>query len=313
MKRLLAIISILLIGAAAWFVFFRPITVIREVTVPYSIWRVGEQVNNLGSIRQWFSPFAGEQLTIAADTSSGKLQSGEYSLSLENRSVFNAVIRISRNKQSALVAYSALSDSGAVRDSRIQLRYHSTLGKKWFGESELIKLARQNLENLRDYMTDTKRFYGYEIQEMKVEDTAFLFSRITLPVANKRKGMVDLFSKLIAFAEKNNAGYNGTRIFYSMQSGNDITLFAGIGVTNAVQTAPLSDVEYKRMPYGKNMLVTSYQGPFGESKKAFEAMELFKTDHRLSSMAIPYQKFLSDGYDFADDQVVQLKIFYPVF
>ena len=61
MKRLLAIISILLIGAAAWFVFFRPITVIREVTVPYSIWRVGEQVNNLGSIRQWFmDPGCGE-------------------------------------------------------------------------------------------------------------------------------------------------------------------------------------------------------------------------------------------------------------
>ena len=313
MKRLLAIISILLIGAAAWFVFFRPITVIREVTVPYSIWRVGEQVNNLGSIRKWFSPFAGEQNIASADTSAGKLQSGEYALSLENRSVFNSVIRISRNKKSALFAYSALSDSGAVRDSRIQLLYHSTLARKWFGETELIRLAIQNLDNLRDYMTDTKRFYGYEIQEMKVEDTAFLFSRITVPVTEKRMGMVQLFSKLIAFAEKNNAGYNGTRIFYSMLSGKDITLFAGIGVTNAVQTAAVSDVEYKRMPYGKNLLVTSYQGAFGESKKAFEAMELFKTDHQLSSMAIPYQKFLSDGYDFADDQVVQLKIFYPVF
>lgn len=313
MKRLLAVISLLLFGAIAWFVFFRPITVIREETVPYSIWRVGEQVNNLQSVRKWFSPFSGEQASSSADTSAGKLQSGEYSLSLENRSVFSSVIRISRNQKAALVAFSAISDSGAVRDSRIQLLYRSTLARKWFGEPDLIRLARQNLDNLRDYMTDTKRFYGYEIQEMKVEDTAFLFSRLTVPVSEKRNGMVQLFSKLIAFAEKNNAGYNGTRIFYSMQSGKDITLFAGIGVTNAVQTPPVSDVEYKRMPYGKNMLVTSYQGPFGESKKAFEAMELFKTDHRLSSMAIPYQKFLSDGYDFADDQVVQLKIFYPVF
>lgn len=313
MKRLLAVISILLLGAAAWFLFFKPVTVIREVTVPYSIWRVGEQVNNLNAIRKWFIPFSGEQLNNSSDTSSEKIQSGEYSLSIESRSVFNSVIRISRNKQSSLVAYAALSDSGAVRTTRIQLVYHSTYAKKWFGENELIKLARQNLDNLRDYMTDTKRFYGYEIQEMKVEDTAFLFSRITLPVTEKRKGMVQLFNKLISFAEQNNAGYNGTRIFYSMQSGKDITLFAGIGVTNAINTAGSADIEYKRMPYGKNLLVTSYQGPFGESNKAFEAMELFKTDHQLSSMAIPYQKILSDGFDFADDQVVQLKIFYPVF
>lgn len=313
MKRLLAFVSILLLGAAAWFIFFRPVTITREVTVPYSIWRVGEQVNNLGAIRKWFSPFAGASAGLPTDTGSGKLQSGEYALELESRTVFNAVMRMSRKEQSALVAFAALSDSGAVRESRIQLRYLSTLGKQWFGESELIRLARQNLENLRDYMTDTKRFYGYEIQEMKVEDTAFLFSRITVPVAEKRKGMVQLFSKLIAYAEKNEAGYNGTRIFYSMQSGNNITLFAGIGVTNAIETSPTSDIEYKRMPYGKNLLVTSYQGAYGESKKAFEALELFKTDHQLSSMAIPYQKFLSDGYDFADDQVVQLKIFYPVF
>jgi len=67
------------------------------------------------------------------------------------------------------------------------------------------------------------------------------------------------------------------------------------------------------MPVGKNLLEASYQGPFGEAHKAYRALESFKTDHNLSSMAIPFQKFLSDGYDFADDQTVQLKVYYPIF
>lgn len=314
MKKRLLVLLILCIGAAAgWWVFLKPVTAAKEVAVPYTIWRVGEQFNSIQSIRKWFSPFTVSENSDDNGTDPLELRSGDLTLHLESRSVFNAVLRLAQKNKSALVAYSAYNDSGAVREAHIRLEYKTTLGRKWFGESGLVKLAIKNLENLRDYMTDTKRFYGFEIQEMKVEDTAYLFSRLTVPVAEKRQGMTRVFEKLIRFAEEKKAGYNGTRIFYSMQSGNQITLFAGIAVTTAISIPEGNEIEYKRMPYGKNLLVTNYQGPFGDSRKAFEAMELFKTDHQLSSMAIPYQKFLTEGYDFADDQVVQLQVFYPVF
>ena len=67
------------------------------------------------------------------------------------------------------------------------------------------------------------------------------------------------------------------------------------------------------MPFGKNLLVANYHGPYGEVHKAYTALENFKADHRLSSMAIPYQKFLQEGYDFSDDEIVQMKVYYPVF
>ena len=43
------------------------------------------------------------------------------------------------------------------------------------------------------------------------------------------------------------------------------------------------------------------------------AADMLPSDHRLSSMAIPYQKFLQEGYDFSDDEIVQMKVYYPVF
>jgi effector-binding domain-containing protein len=173
--------------------------------------------------------------------------------------------------------------------------------------------VEENLETLKDYMTDTRRFYGFEIQEITVQDTAFLFKRETVPLAEKQVAMKRIFEFLINYANQQNAGYNGTRIFYTLQSANEITLFASIGVTNMIEPSAASGIEYKRMPLGKNLIAASYQGPFGQSEKAFRALEMFKKDHNLSSMAIPFQKFMSDGYDFSDDQVVQLKIYYPVF
>ena len=303
-----------LLGLATWILFFKPVTVKKVVEVPYNLWRTGEQVNNLRTICKWFTPFSADAGLSFPDTGQSKtIQTGDYSLTLEEQSVFNAILRIQQQNQSARVAYSVIADSGDVKSSRVELLYKTSLATKIFGGNKLFQLAENNLEMLKEYMTDTKRFYGYEIQEIKVEDTSFLFSRVTVPIADKRKAMVGLYDKLIRYATEKAAGYNGTRIFYSMISGDEITLFAGIGVTNAVETPVGGDIDYKKMPYGKNMLVTSYQGPFGQSRKAFEAMELFKSDHQLSSMAIPYQKFLSEGYDFAEDQVVQLKIFYPVF
>ena len=75
----------------------------------------------------------------------------------------------------------------------------------------------------------------------------------------------------------------------------------------------LIKLAHKKMPFGKNLLVANYHGPYGEVHKAYTALENFKADHRLSSMAIPYQKFLQEGYDFSDDEIVQMKVYYPVF
>jgi len=50
-----------------------------------------------------------------------------------------------------------------------------------------------------------------------------------------------------------------------------------------------------------------------QAEKAYKALEEYKKDHNLVSMAIPFQKFMGDGYDFDDNQIVQLKVYYPVF
>ncbi len=312
-KNLLVIIVLTLVGTAVYICAF-PVTVQKQITVPYSVIRTGEQLNNSPSLQKWFLPFAGNNNIQTKQFENGQLMSsGNYSIEISDIKMNGAKIKTSDTKNIKTFLLEALSDTGYLESSKISLIYKTTLFKKWFLKSGLERNAEQSLENLKNYMLDTKLFYGYQIDRVTVEDTSFLFLKKTVPLAEKRKEIVRIFDRLINFADQNNAGYNGTRILYPLINGDEITLFSGIGVTRMIEPGNGEEIQYKRMPYGKNLLVASYQGAFGDVTQAYSALEIYKKDHNLLSMAIPYQKILSDGYDFADDQVVQMKVYYPIF
>jgi hypothetical protein len=314
MKRSLLIITIAALCFITGFVFLYPVKIQKKVMVPYTMYKAGEQFNKSENLINWYVPFAGNSGTVIIKSGkSHMVTSGGYSAEIGNITMFSASIEAGYKSNQKTFFFTALSDSAEMLSSTIILSYKSTLFRKWAGKSVLEKNAEQSLENLAGYMTDTKRFYGFDIQKVLVEDTSFLFSRMVVLFKNRKEGTRKIFEKLIDYAEENMAGYNGTRIFYSLKSGDEVILFAGIGVSKMMETTPDGSIQYKRMPFGKNLLVTTYQGPFGESYRAFEALEKFRKDQGLSSMAIPYQKFLSDGYDFSDDQVVQMKVYYPIF
>ncbi len=278
------------------------------------MFKSAEQFNAVKNLVKWYIPFTPTDTAgITNKDDKQMVSSGDHGAELSNISMFSAVVNANHKNNKKAFTFSAITDSLDPSSSVISLTYRTTLFNKWFAKSVLEKNAEKSLENLKDFMTDTRRFYGFEIAVVPVEDTAFLFSRVTVPVAERKSATIKIYEKLIAYAESKKAGYNGTRIYYTLRSGNEITIFASIGVTNEIEIPANSDIEYKRMPFGKNLLMANYQGPFGESGRAFKALEAFKADHSMTSMAIPFQKFMSDGYDFDDDQMVQLKVYYPVF
>jgi len=314
MKRVYWFLALLVSGLIVWGLFFYPVPVKKTIQVPYTMFKSGEQFTNASNLVKWYAPFTiNDTAGISKETGKHIITSGSYSAVISDISLFSAVIKAKHHGKEKAFSFTALTDSSEAAATFVTLAYHTTLFRKWFVKTVLEKNANKSLENLRDYMTDTRRFYGFEIQLVPVEDTLFLFSRRAVPVTQRKEATKKIFEQLIAYAEKNGAGYNGNRIYYTLKSGDEITIFASIGVSNMTETAPDDVLQYKRMPYGKKLLMTSYQGPFNQSDKAFKALEAFKADHTLSSMAIPFQKFMSDGFDFEDDQVVQLKIYYPVF
>jgi effector-binding domain-containing protein len=309
-------IVILLLAVIVFYVGFVPKTYEHTISLPYSMSKTGEQLNNPTNLVKWYLPFAGnDSLQQSGKNGSNvELTSGDYTLRVAEPSSIGSVLEAGYNGKRKQFLFNTSSDSGDLDVCDVKLVYKSTLFSHWTDKGGLEKNARQSLENLKNYMEDTRRFYGFEIEQTTVADTAFIFLSTTVPLSEKRVATKKLFEELIAYAEQKNGGYNGTRIFYSVPYGKDQTmLFASIGVSNMIVTPAGSPIQYKRMPFGKNLIAANYQGPYRDIKKAYEALENFKADHKLSSMAIPYQKFISEGYDFADDQVVQMKVYYPIF
>ena len=307
------LIAVLVIVSVVFYAGFVSKTFRHHVTVPYDMLKTGEQLYNPANLVKWYIPFLQTGTQSFDITTKNTIVSGNYSLEITDQSLISVVLKTHSGTNTKEFFFTAAPDTLNAQESMITLSYRNTLFNEWFKRDELVKNALQSLTNLKDYMEDTKRMYGFEISLTTVVDTSFLFISETVPVDEKRVATKKLFEQLFAYADKKKAGYNGIRIFYSQKSGDEITLFASIGVTNRINIPPADPFQYKMMPLGKNLLEAVYQGPYGESDKVFRALESFKKDHGLVSMAIPFQKFLSDGYDFADDQIVQMKVYFPIF
>lgn len=310
-RKIVAGIVLLLSSFFIFYILFFQVEFQKTIHLPLPILAVTEQFKSPENLQKWFTPFA-TGVGISFDSSNQKISNGEYRVQIKNQSLYSSLLIYSNSKKEKQFIFSALPDTAKNSVTSLSVIYKSSYFKQWFGQDELTKNALSSFNNFREYIEDSKRVYGYEIKPVKVVDTLFLFERRTVPLVDKRQGMKSIFENLIAYADKNNLGYTGNRIFYSLKTGDNITLFASIGIARDIEVPKDAAVEIKRMPFEKKLLEATYQGTFGESNKVFAALEKFITDHYLSTMGIPYQKFISDGYDFADDQVVQMKVYYPI-
>ncbi len=290
-------------------------TVTKTINATIPPFRLAEQVSLPKNITKWLVPFTDEDARPEVLHNSGQttIKIPADSAHVKVTSLLNTHLELFSGNSGHELKFSVLPDTSGLYVSVLTIHYKTTLFEKWFGAGKVLKNVSKSLENLENYISDTRKLYGYEIRLVPVTDTAFLFSRETVPLSQKKEATTQLFDQLIQYADKNNAGYNGVRIFYSLKTEDSVTLFASIGVTNRVSTGETGPIQYKMMPFEKNLLEATYQGPYGEADKVFRALEQFKQDHNMTSMAIPFQKFLSDGYSFSDEQIVQLKVYYPVF
>lgn len=317
-RNILTVLLLLTVSSFLFYFFFVQQTVRKTANIPLPVLKVSQQFTEPANLVKWYMPFTntGMQPNIQYNDSNNIIRSGNDSIEISNQSIYSTLVKSFSGKQKKDFLFSAVPDTDTAGQEQtvVTMTYKTSLFKQWFSKGSLEKNALQSFTNLKEYMEDTKRLYGYEIRPVTVTDTLFLFISETVAVGEKRNATRKLFEHLIAYAEKEKAGYNGVRIFYSQKKPDDkVTLFASIGITNRINIPPADPFEQKMMPFGKNLLEATYQGPYGESDKVFQALESFKTDHQLLSMAIPFKKFLSDGYDFAEDQVVQMKIYYPIF
>lgn len=306
----LIVLSVSLLAILIFYTGIRRQEFRKEIKVPYTMFKVAQQFRDATNLSRWYIPFIGSD---SSQFRSGKLVNGEYELQIIPQTLVSARLQAKGKGEQMNFYLSASPDTGSGKETYVQLSYQTTMLNSWFNKSTLIQNAERSLVQLKEYMEDTRQLYGYEIKMTEVADTLFLYRTETVPYSDRKETTRKLFDQLISFAEEHGAGYNGTRILYSQHSDGEINLYASIGISNLIPLPEGSLFQHKKMPFGKKLLEATYQGTFGESGKAFQALETFKTDHNMVSMAMPFAKILNEDFDFSDSTYVQLKIYYPVF
>ena len=296
MRKKIKWILMLLTAAVALVFLVVPTNEEVIVRVPLPLERVMKEFETPESLKKWFYP---------AD-------SAGYQLSVTKANPFEFILTNTSKTQTIPLRVIVSPDTTDPSLTKIIYRYQTS----WLpGEVGTYKKdAADAISNLGELLTTTTYVYGHKISVTTVTDSSFFFQQRIVKKINTQAETKNLFDELIARAEKVGAGYNGVRIFYSqpLNKEEDI-IYGSIGVSSGSDKNPGENIQFKMMPYGKKLLVLDYEGPYGKTKDLYGILEEYKRNNSLVSMAIPFQKFLTPGYGFADSQVIKTRISYPIF
>jgi hypothetical protein len=312
MKKTLGFIAIALAVAFVLYATLFTNVYKKEIKINFPVSRVQKEIFSIKSIAKWYLPFAISDTNSIKITGNNKLATNNDSLLITSLTGLSARYQVSENKTSKEIAFDIIADT--ADHSKVTLSYSSSLWNKLTGSSSIITNAEKSLLHLKDYFEDTKKMYGYEMEVIELTDTTFLFTSKVVANSAKKAALKSTYESLIKYAQEKNMNFTGTRIFYASPFGDDSThLFLGVGISNTSNASFTGDYTLKKMPYKGHLLSAFYQGSFGKVNRVLEAMERFKADNEMTTMAIPFVKLLTENADFDDSQVIQARAYYPVF
>ena len=307
MTRFVAAILILAVIAFATFSLFQKTEQTHSVKVNLPAIKAMGYFADTNRLNEWMIPYQPSDAW-----NNGKLTHGADTLVIDRLGAIEMEFTRSNARSKQEFKILVLPDKDSMFQSHFLLQYHVPRWKKIFS-SPILTQTIASLDSLKSFLDNPASLYGFDIKNEQVADTSFLFAKKTIAKKDFAMETRNLFDMLIKEAEKRNAGYTGVRIFHFLDHGNERTIFASIGIRNNVETPEGDVVSLKKMPFQLNLLTIDYQGPYSGVAKAYQALENYRQDYRYVTMAIPFHKYLQDGYGFDDSTVVHMKVCYPVF
>lgn len=307
MKRVIPLLSVLAVLALAAFFLTQDVESSYSRPVQLPAIKAMTYFSDTQKLRQWMVPFQQESV-FGQD----RLMRGQDTLTILKLAAFRTDFRRSAPEGSLDFSISVLPDKDSVFRSHFLLDYKLPRWKQIFGNT-FTNDARASIDSLQAFLGNPEKLYGFAIRNEPVTDTSFFFAKKTIAKKDFAAETKALFDMLIAEANKRGAGYNGVRIFHFIDNGDQRTIFASVGIRKDIETKEGDIVSLKKMPYQMNLLTLDYRGLYKDLPKAYQALEDYRSDFRFVTMAIPFHKYLDEGYGFSDSSMVHMKVTYPVY
>jgi hypothetical protein len=274
--------------------------------------RIYNQIASINNYTNWYTPFKQAPKEALRISGKNKIETKNKSLEIDKLFERSCLLNVTENGENAHVLFTLTEDT--LKQMTVVLTYKSSWWHKYVNKKNVVANAETSLQQLKLFCEDTKAVYGYNMREELVTDTTFLFTSTIVSKSQKEQTIKQLYTRLIDFAAKKDAGFTGTRILYVTPVGTDsVRLHQSIVVTKNIQQLPImGSMSIKRMPYQKNLLVADYTGKLQDIDKVFAALELCSIDDKMISMAIPYIKLSPTLENFNDTTTITGLAYFPI-
>jgi len=181
--------------------------------------------------------------------------------------------------------------------------------KQYYRARELKKNMSALMSELVLFLSNKEKVYSIRITKEQVTDEPLLSSRIVMNQVPSEKDAYELIDKVRRYAASQGDPATGIAMKYAskIDSGR-YQLMVAIPTTRLLKGN--KDFQVKGL-VGGNPICTEVRGGEWTIQNAWNNIQLFKDDYRLSSPAIPYEMHITDRAKEPDTSKWITRIVYP--
>ncbi len=303
-KRLL-IAGVILLLIIVYFLPI-PVTTTADITIRLPYAKTLEQVNHLEQWQYWWPD--SERGEVIGDT---LFRAGNTEYRLDSKELLSIVVT-ERNKS----VYDVVTVIPATYDSVSTVQWKklsylktavndclaAVFGRHAYRPSELLQALKSRLE-------DPMKYYGFRISVEPIVDTFVLVKNTMVPKDSLQAGVVRTYTLLRRYLDSVHYTGRAERMMYVDSSHPDsVEVIAGYSITRFLEVK--SPMRIMTMPKA-HIVVGEYEGDYKNIGAIHKAIEAFMQDHRISAVAIEYEKMLSYPRTAKDSMHVRVKVYHP--
>ena len=309
---IISFLFVFLIG----FLLLGPVTfrLKKRTTINASIFNVVNQFTDIHNWKHWYPGLTGKDSSVFiysgitnSVNSSLSVEEKKYTITGVNVEGIHFEEQVNGNKISQSISAFPDSFNTITHVSWIKVgSFSDWLNEKFTHASEM----ENGLKNLKNYIEDPEKFYGFHMEIESVSDT-LLITKKTVALKNRIPATLNiLYADLNQYLHENSMDGGQRMAGFFTRENDSVEIMAGITVVK--KEPEKSGIRYMEMPHGR-MLVGDYLGPYEKISQLYAAMNRYLVDKQLSRVAMIYEKYFNEPRTREDSAQMKIKIYYPIY
>ena len=180
---------------------------------------------------------------------------------------------------------------------------------KLFPFLEKPSFETTTITELKSYLEDNRRFYGFPIDIKAATDTLFLTKKLDIPTAALFANLPVMQQELEGFAKQNKCRILAKNMSFSPLDHDSLSVMVGLNIDKVIAGDYIYN--FRQLPSHAMLASGHYTGSFRDRTALYQAMEKYLVDHRLAKRALPYETYTSP-FPVSDTSTIEIALSYPV-